>query len=293
MNIVRKYKVNTFDDFYGYKNIIDTLKMLSHQDYIPHIMLCGPNGCGKSKLIDLFTKETNINENDIYHVNLDDDFKKKNLEKGKLMIFLKNTRRNIIIIDNVSKINIGEQYILKSLIKNYNKNTIFIISINDMNNILEHLSSNFIIFKMNNNKDLYLDYMNKIIEDEKIELDDNIIHYIADISNSFNNMINNFVVYLNIYKTHIYSNITDKQISTKIISFCKDNDVFQLIQYIDETLETGISVIDIINILLVHIKYDNLNVEYAKTLMLYRIEENISYTSFCSLMVKLCSIRYV
>ena len=291
MDVIRKYKVNTFEDFFGHKDIIDTLQMIGKEKNIPHIMLCGPNGCGKSKLIDLFIKETKIDENDIYHINLDDDFKKKNLETGKMMIFLKNTRRNIVVIDNVSKIDISEQYILKSLIKNYNKNTIFIISINNINNMLEHLSSNFIVFKMNNNKETYLDYMNKIITEEKLEMDDNIIQYITDTSDSFNNMINNFVVYLNIYKTHSYSNITDRQISDDIIKISKDKDVFCLIQYIDDVLETGISVIDIINILLVHIKCDNLNVEYAKTLMSYRIEENISYTSFCSLMIDLCSLE--
>ena len=289
MDIIRKYKVNSFEDFLGYEDIIKTLKILSKEKVIPHIMLCGQNGCGKSKLIDLFIKETSINENDVYHINLDDDFKKKNLEKGKMMIFLKNTRRNIVIIDNVSKINISEQYILKSLIKNYNKNTIFILSINDMNNILEHLSSNFIVFKMGGNKELYLNHMNKIIKEEKLEIDNSIVQYIADVSDSFNYMINNFIIYLNIYKTHNYSIKADKQISNEIINLCKSKDIFSLIQYIDEILETGISVIDIINILLIHIKYDNLDINYAKTLISYRIEENLSYISLCALMVKLCS----
>ena len=290
MDIISKYKVESFNDFLGYGKITSTLKIVAHKKKIPHIMLYGPNGCGKSKLIDLFIKETKIDIKDIYHVNLDNDFKKKNIETGKLMVFLKNTRRNMVIIDNVSKIDISHQYILKSLIKNFNKNTTFIISLNNMNNMLEHLSSNFIIFKMNNNKGLYLKYMNDIIEKEGLKLDENIIQYITDTSNSFNIMINNFVVYLNIYKTHTYSNITDKQISEKIISFSKNKDVFKLIQYVDEILETGVSVIDIINILLVHIDYDGLNVEYAKTLMAYRIEENLSYISFCSLMVNLTAL---
>lgn len=290
MEIIRKYKVNTFEDFIGHEDIIKTFQILNKKNYIPHIMLCGPNGCGKSTLINLFIKGTNIGENDIYHINLDEDFKKKNIGNGKLMIFLKNTKRNIVLIDNVSKIDINQQYILKSLIKNYNKNTIFIISINNMDNILEHLSSNFIVFKMNNNKDLYSKYISKIIKKEKIVLDDNIIQYIIDTSDSFNDMINNFVIYLNIYKTHSYSNITDKQISNKIINLSKNKDIFLLINYIDEILESGVSIIDIINILLVHVKYDNLNVKYAKTLISYRIEENISYISFCGLMVNLCSL---
>ena len=104
-------------------------------------------------------------------------------------------------------------------------------------------------------------------------------------------MINNFVIYLNIYKTHSYNNITDKQISDKRGELGKNKNILLLIQYIDEILETGISIIDIINILLIHVKYaDDLNIKYAKTLMTYRIEENISYISFCCLMGHLTSL---
>ena len=308
MNTIRKYQPSKIDDFVGNKKIITSLKNISKKDNIPNIMISGEHGTGKSLLLKIFVNSLNIPKHNILRINLNEDLKKNNIQNNKLFNFLKNSEKNLIIIDNYEEIPLDQQYILRSFIKNYNNNSTFIFFLNNISNIIEQLSSYFLIFKLkpNTNKD-FLKYLKNIVKKEKLIISDNILNYIIEISHNFREVINNFTIILNFYYSNnsiadsdldVCLNISDKKYSYNIIEFCDKKDINNAIKLVDELIANGYSITDLINILTIHIKFIK-SIKYEKLIKYVelisfaqiRMTNNLnSYTQICSLVAKMCLV---
>ena len=78
----------------GNKKVIDALKNISKRKNIPHIMVSGDIGTGKSLLKKIFIESLNIHEKNILHINLNEDLKKNNMKNNQLFNFLKKPIKN-------------------------------------------------------------------------------------------------------------------------------------------------------------------------------------------------------
>ena len=308
MNTIRKYQPKKINEFIGNKKIISSLKDISNKKNIPNIMVSGGYGTGKTLLLKIFIESLNIDKKNILRINLNEDLKKNNIQNNKLFNFLKNSEKNLIIIDNYEEIPLEQQYILRSFIKNYNNNSIFIFFLNNISNIIEQLSSYFLIFKLkpNTNKD-YLNYLKNIIKKEKLNIGDNILDYIIEISHNFREVINNFTIVLNFYTANSSFNdedlenclnISDKKYSYNIINYCDKKDIQNAIKVVDELIANGYSITDLINILTIHIKFIK-SIKYEKKIKYIelisfaqiKMTNNLnSYTQICSLIAKMCLV---
>jgi DNA polymerase III gamma/tau subunit len=308
MEIIKKYQPKNFDEFIGNNNIINTLKSISKQEKIPNIMLSGNLGTGKTLLMNLFVQSLNIKQENILRVNLNEDLKKNNIKNSKLFNFLKKPIRNLIIIDNYEEIALEQQYIIRSFLKNYNKNSIFLIFLNNTSNIIEHLTHYFLIFKMkpNTNRD-YMKFLKKIVKGENINISNYILKYIIEISHNFREIINNLTIVLNYYKSknevknkdlEIILNITDKKYTKKMILYCDKKDIHSAIKLVDNLLNNGYSVTDLINMLTIHIRYNNdiiyeKKIKYIEIISFGQIKmiNNLNtYTQFIALLAKMCKV---
>ena len=308
MNIIRKYQPNKIDDFIGNKKIITSLKNISKKKITPNIMISGDCGTGKTLLLKIFVNSLNIKKNNILHINLNEDLKKNNIMNNKLFNFLKKTEKNIIIIDNYQEIPLDQQYILRSFIKNYNNNSTFLFFLNNISNVIEQLSSYFLIFKLkpNTNSD-YLKYLKNIVKKENILINDTILNYIIEISHNFREVINNFTIILNFYNANNSItdedlekclNVSDKKYSYNIINHCDKKDIRKVIELVDELIANGYSITDLINILSIHIKFIK-SIKYEKKIKFIelisfaqiKMTNNLnSYTQICSLIAKMCLV---
>lgn len=308
MEIINKYQPKTFDDFVGNKKIIDAIKNISKKSNIPHIMFSGEHGTGKTLMRKIFINSLNIDPKNILYVNLNEDLKKNSIKNNKLFSFLKKPVKNLIIIDNYEEIPLEQQYILRSFIKNYNNHSIFLFFLNNVSNIIEQLSNYFLIFKLkpNTNKD-YLKYLKNIIQNEDINISEHILKYIIEISHNFREIINNFTIVLNYYQSknevndndlEIILNISDKKYSHNIINFCNKKDIHSSIKLVDELINNGYSITDLVNILTIHIKYIE-GIDYERKIKFIelisfsqiRMINNLNtYPQLVALLAKMCRI---
>jgi len=300
MNIIKKYQPKTFKDFVGNRKIINTLENISKEKHIPHIIVSGNSG--KTLLKNIFIKSLNINPRNILHVNINEDLKKNNFKNNKIFNFLKKPVKNLIIIDNYTEIPLAQQYILRSLIKNYNNHSIFLFFLNDISNIIEQLSNYFLIFKLKRttNKE-YFKYLTNITTTEKMNIPKHIITYIIDISSNFREVLNNFIIIINAKKIigqdlENILNISDKNYSYDIIQLCNRRDIRGAIDFIDDLINKGYSITNLINMLTEHIKtidvipYEK-KIKYIEYILFaqIRMTNNLnSYCQMCALLSKMC-----
>ena len=306
MNIIQKYKPTKLEELIGNENVKKLLENIPSEN-IPNLLISGDYGTGKTLLLNIFLKKLDIKKHNILYINLDNDLKKKNIKNSKLFNFLKKSEKNVIIIDNYSEIPLDKQYILRSFIKNYNNNSSFIILLNNITNIIKHLSNYFLIFKLKHiSSNEYFNYMKNIVVKENIHINDNILNYIIEISDNFRDVINNFTIILNYYMNvdnenincESILNISDKQNAYDIINLCDKTDIYNAIQLIDKLLLNGYSIIDIINMLILYIKQIDINYEkkikYIEIIsfMQIKINNNLNtYTQLCCLLSKLCQVQ--
>ena len=306
MNIINKYQPKTITEFIGNKKITNALKNISKKEYIPHIIVAGECGTGKTLLKNIFVKSLNVNPVNVLHVNLTEDLKKNNIKNNKLFNFLKKPVKNIIIIDNYDEIPLDQQYILRSFIKNYNNHSIFLLFLNNVTNIIEQLNNYFLIFKLKPNTDKeYMKYLKNIVKKEKLNISEHILRYIIEISHNFREVINNFTIVLNYYQSkqevtnedlEFILNISDKKHSHNIIKFCDKKDIHSAIALVDELIQTGYSITDLINILTTHIKLMD-GIKYDKKIKFVeliafaqiRMTNNLNtYPQLVALLSKMC-----
>lgn len=300
MNIIKKYNPKTFDDIIGNTDIINLFKNL-HNDNIPNIILSGDYGSGKSTILNIFLKNTkNI---DFYFINLDEDLKKNNIHN--FLNFLKKSNQKIIIIDNYEEITLEHQYLLRSIIKKYNNNVSFLFFLNNINNIIEQLSSFFLILKLKKISHCqYFNYFKNIIDKEKFNISNDILNHIIKTSNNFREIINNFIILFNYYlsnpninNTNLENilNVSDEKYSSQIFLLCNNHDIFNVIKLIDNLLNNGYSIFDIFQFLTTYIKFFQdieyqKKIKYIELISFTHIKNNYSYNQLCSLLAKMCSI---
>jgi replication factor C small subunit len=294
MNIINKYIPKTINDFIGNQEIIKEL------NYEKNILIYGNYGSGKTLLKNLILEK--INPQNILHLNIN-SLKKNNIKKHKLYMFLRKPIKNYIIIDNYDDITIEQQYILKSLIKNYNSHSIIYMFVNNNTNIIENLLNFFTIYKLKDNtREEYYNYIKKISNNENFNFSDKIINYIVDISSNFREINNNLLILLlykdfeNISIENIL-NIPPKDYTYKILKSCNEKDIYKSIEIINKLLEEGYCINDIFNNFVNYIhKYDmdyEKKIKYIKILLQYQIKINNNlntYTQLISLISDFISI---
>jgi replication factor C subunit 3/5 len=233
LNLYEKYKITSFDNFdneikKSYSNIISLFKSLNTNN-IPNIILYGSDSCGKNTILNcffknnikkkiIFTYKSNskvieyiiYKSNDFIEIDLQDlgIYKKyilqniiKNLTETKKVYG--NTNK-IIIIHNIHLLSHDDQFIFKKIIEDI-KTCRFILISKNLNNIKDIIKSRCFIIKIPGfTKEFIKKKIIKIIKNENINIEQNDINHILDISENnlkkaileLNTYINNKKLYL-------------------------------------------------------------------------------------------------
>lgn len=189
--LYKKYKPESFSDFIGNEKLITFFKFLQERNKLKNIILCGPCGCGKTSLINVFLEK--YQDYKIYRLipeNLN------NLEKLKNIVRIYG--KKIFFIDDCIDFSLDFQKSLNILYDN-SKNSIFIINTMAVDIILPSILSKFFILNFENidNQVLY-EYFNNIVYEEKIDIPDEKLKEIIKYSNedfrSIFNSLENFEI---------------------------------------------------------------------------------------------------
>ena len=154
-----KYRPRQLQEIVGNESIISRLASISEKGYLPHLILAGPPGCGKTSAIHCLSNDLLRDENGksvkskaLLELNASDDrglsvvrnqiksfcTKKVNLRKG---IY------KIVFLDEVDSMTSGAQQSLRRLMEQHEDSTRFCFACNISSKIIEPLQSRCVILR--------------------------------------------------------------------------------------------------------------------------------------------------
>ena len=219
MFLLDKYRPRTKDDVYFHKELINQLDIMSKDTMIPNLIFYGPDGSGKSTIIELFlemiydtdvhclnevtykvtgsgniTTDIKIKQSN-YHIiiepnnnNFDrylvQEIVKEYAKKPPFNIFKKNINFKTVLINDVHKLSYYAQTSLRRTMEKYAKNCRFILCSNSLSKVLEPIRSRCISLNINRpDFDSIIKYVTLISGKENIKVTLKEIIKIIDLSN--------------------------------------------------------------------------------------------------------------
>lgn len=269
-SLINKYQPLYFKDF-GENNITDILKTLIDIDTL-NVLLIGETTCGKTSILNAIIREyysgfspTDYKEN-VLHIN---SLKEQgiNYYRTDVKTFCQTHttvkgRKKIVILDDIDIINEQSQQVFRNCIDKYSHNVNFISSCSNSQKVIESLQSRFTIIKI---KPLQKDHLIKIINNikisENIEIDEDALHFIVNISNNTSKIILNYMEKFKLLGQPITLNIAIQLCSNisflifeEYTQFVLNQNLFKAIQIINQIYEKGYSVMDILDNYFIFIK---------------------------------------
>ena len=279
-SLINKYQPLVFKDF-GENNITDILKTLIDIDTL-NVLLIGETTCGKTSILNAIIREyysgfspTDYKEN-VLHIN---SLKEQgiNYYRTDVKTFCQTHttvkgRKKIVILDDIDIINEQSQQVFRNCIDKYSHNVNFISSCSNSQKVIESLQSRFTIIKI---KPLQKDHLIKIINNikisENIEIDEDALHFIVNISNNTSKIILNYMEKFKLLGQPITLNIAIQLCSNisflifeEYTQFVLNQNLFKAIQIINQIYEKGYSVMDILDNYFIFIKNTTILTEEQK-----------------------------
>jgi len=143
-----KYRPVNLDDVTGNKNIIEQFKNIAKKGNMPHMLLVGPPGIGKTTSISCLAKELLKNnfKQGFLELNASNE-RGIDIVRNKIKDFCKKKmtlplgRHKIIFLDEVENMTQIAQQALRRIIEEYTHNTRFSMACNSSNQIIEPIQS--------------------------------------------------------------------------------------------------------------------------------------------------------
>lgn len=288
---VEKYRPNNISKIIQ-KDDIKSLFFNNNYSNIPHILLYGLPGTGKTSTAlaickQIFTTNNKILKERVLELNASDDRGIK-IVRDKIKVFASNALNKyknipdikIIILDEADIMTNDSQFALRRIIEQYSHITRFILICNYITKIIPPLISRCAKYKFNI---IDYDYMesifNNILQNEKIIIDNNLEIYkkIYDFSDGdLRKAITLFQRYVYLKQNNIettideISNVIPYEIvlnSYNILKL-KENNYFNITEYIKFIINEGYSSIDLILQLTKLILNDNIDENKKSTIFI-------------------------
>jgi replication factor C small subunit len=184
-----KYRPQTFDEVKGQKKIVERVRAFVEQKNMPHLLLAGPAGVGKSTLALVVAKELFKDswKNNFLELNSSDD-RGIDVVRSTIKEFAKtkaigNVPFKIIFLDECDSLTKEAQQALRRTMENFVLTTRFILSCNYSSKIIDPIQSRCTVFRFKPlvQEDIK-DYVTKIADQESIKIDDDAIKALVGIS---------------------------------------------------------------------------------------------------------------
>ena len=262
---ISKYKPYFISDFCIDDKLISTLKTLLEINNL-NILLIGNSSSGKTTMLYALIRE-------YYNLKKDDPFPENNIlfinnlkEQGiqyfrnEMKTFCQthsaiNGKKKLVIIDDIDNINEQSQQVFRNYIDKYKHNIHFISVCTNIQKVIESIQSRLHIIKITSpTNEQIKNIMNKIVEIEKIDIDEESKQYILTISLGSIRVLINLLEKIYIFGEPINIHSCRKICST--ISFeefenyfekLKSNDLSGAIDILYSIHDYGYSVIDILD----------------------------------------------
>jgi len=278
---LNKYQPKYFTDFVIDNEMKDILNTLISIDNL-NVLFIGDIGCGKTSFLNASIREyykdipANLYEDNILHIN---NLKEQgiNYYRNDVKTFCQTCssivgKKKIVVLDDIDLINEQSQQVFRNCIDKYSHNVHFISSCSNSQKVIESLQSRFIIIKIKplQRKDLSV-IMDKIIESENIQIDEDGKLFILNVSNNVAKVLINYLEKFKLLNmrvtfelaTNVCTNISFL-LFNDYINLLKNNELYQAISLLYNIYDKGYSVMDILDNFFLFTKTTNIFNETQK-----------------------------
>ncbi|MBI4164031.1 MAG: replication factor C small subunit, partial [Candidatus Aenigmarchaeota archaeon] len=185
---VEKYRPQKLDDVINQKHVVDRLRVWVSQGSIPNMMFAGSAGVGKTTIALALAKEifgTHWKEN-FSETNASDE-RGIDVVRGKIKEFARTRPLGadfkIVFLDEADALTPEAQQALRRTIEKYANVCRFILSCNYSSRIIEPIQSRCVVFRFKGlTKPDVEKYIEKIVNSEKMKIDQKAIDAIVNLS---------------------------------------------------------------------------------------------------------------
>ncbi len=185
---VDKYRPQKLDDVINQKHVVDRLRVWVSQGSIPNMMFAGSAGVGKTTIALALAKE-------IFGAHWKENFSETNASdergidvvRGKIKEFARTRPMGadfkIVFLDEADALTPEAQQALRRTIEKYSSVCRFILSCNYSSRIIEPIQSRCVVFRFKGlTKPDIEKYIDKIVNSEKMKIDQKSIDAIVNLS---------------------------------------------------------------------------------------------------------------
>ncbi|MCL5011455.1 MAG: replication factor C small subunit [Candidatus Marsarchaeota archaeon] len=186
---IEKYRPKKLNEVIGHEEITKRLEALVKTKNIPHLLLVGPPGCGKTTSILAMAYELygDSFQECFLELNASDergiDVVRKKMKDFARTVSLANTSFKIIFLDEADNLTSDAQQALRRTMEKYASNTRFILSANYSSRIIEPIQSRCAVFRFSKlSENEIKEIVKKISKEEKLSMDEEAVKAVEYIS---------------------------------------------------------------------------------------------------------------
>jgi DNA polymerase III delta prime subunit len=293
MLFIHKYQPLYFKDFNNDNEIIDILKTLILIDNL-NVLLIGNIACGKTTLLNALIREyyngytpKQYEENVLYINSLKEqgiNYYRTDVKSFCQTCSNIKNKKKIVVLDDIDMINEQSQQVFRNCIDKYSHNVHFISSCSNIQKVIESLQSRFNIFKIKSlHKDDLIQIITDIKKNENIEIEEDAVDFIINISNNTVKVIINYMEKFKLLNQKITLNLATELCSNisffifeEYTNLLIKKQLLEAIQIIYNLYDKGYSVMDILDNYFIFIKNTSVITEEQKYIFIPVICKYIS-----------------
>ena len=170
-----RYRPKTLDEYVFHDSTQEqTIRSMLADNSIPHLLLSGIQGSGKTSLAKILINELKIENTDVLLINASSE-NSVDVMRDKITSFVSTfamSRFKVVILDEADYITPNGQAVLRNMMEHYADNARFILTCNYENKIIPAVKSRCQQFRFKSpNRDFVTEFIAGILIDEKIKFD--------------------------------------------------------------------------------------------------------------------------
>eukprot|EP01015_Nassula_variabilis_P015107 TRINITY_DN2260_c0_g2_i14.p1 TRINITY_DN2260_c0_g2~~TRINITY_DN2260_c0_g2_i14.p1 ORF type:complete len:323 (+),score=47.25 TRINITY_DN2260_c0_g2_i14:82-1050(+) len=259
---LEKYRPKTLEEVQGNPDTITQLKVIAEEGNVPHMILVGPPGIGKTSSIlclartllkDQFQAAVlELNASDERGIDVVRDRIKSFAQKK---VTLPEGLHKIIILDEADSLTDGAQQALRMIISDYSDTTRFVLSCNDSTKLIDAIQSRCAILRFAKlNDEQVLKRVTQIVQAENITCTKDGYEAIifaadGDMRQAVNNLQATYSGFKLVNRENVFRvcDIPNIDALNKILDFCQNVDFASAQKEVFALWQEGYNAYDIIN----------------------------------------------